>query len=84
MNAKKMSMLTLALFAAVAATTSGASAGGKRHFHGKHFHHNFHHHRGLRIVAGGGYGGCGFYRDMWHDTGLFRWKRRFYMCKGWW
>lgn len=86
MNVKKISVLTLALFSALAATAGGASAGGK-HFHGKHhFHHNFHRHHGFRVVigGGGGYGGCGFYRDMWEDTGSFKWKRRYYMCKGWW
>lgn len=84
MNVKKLSIATLALFSALAATAGGASAGGKHHhFHGKHFHHG----HGLRIViGGGGYGGggCGFYREMWEDTGSFKWKRRYYMCKGWW
>lgn len=87
MNVKKMSILTLALFSALAATAGGASAGGgKHHFNGKHFHQNFHRHHGVRIVigGGGGHGGCGFYRDMWHDTGSFKWKRRYYSCKGWW
>lgn len=83
MNVKKLSIATLALFSALAASAGGASAGGKHHhFHGKHFHHG----HGLRIViGGGGYGGgCGFYREMWEDTGSFKWKRRYYMCKGWW
>ena len=82
---KKLSIVTLALFSALAATAGGASAGGNHHFHGKHFHHKFHRHHGFHVVIGGGGGhGCGFYREMWEDTGSLKWKRRYFVCKGWW
>ena len=28
--------------------------------------------------------GCGFYKSQWHKTGFFHWKKKFYLCKGWW
>lgn len=65
---------------ALSAGTSEASAGGKH----LRFHkfHNFHHfdHRPVFIFGGG----CGYYRDMWYDTGRFFWKSKYYHCKGWW
>lgn len=84
-----MSILNVA-FAAVAgfAAMSGISAGDAeagfkhRHFHGFH-HHNFYR-RGIYLNVGPSYHDCGFYREMWEDTGLRRWKRRYYACKGWW
>ncbi len=28
--------------------------------------------------------GCGFYKWKWHETGFFYWKKKYYICKGWW
>ena len=28
--------------------------------------------------------GCGFYKWKWYETGYFYWKKRYYICKGWW
>jgi hypothetical protein len=72
----------------LAAGSSGANAGGKHFKHhgfGHHFHsfHHGHHHRpGFRIMLGGG--GCGYYYAKWMDTGSFHWKKRYYLCKGYW
>lgn len=90
-----MSHFTRALIAtallAAAGTTSNAVAGGHGRINvhvGKHFsgsfggHHHHRHHRHVFVNVGGG--GCGYYYDMWQDTGSYRWKKRYYQCKGWW
>lgn len=28
--------------------------------------------------------GCGFYKWKWHATRSFHWKKKFFLCKGWW
>lgn len=28
--------------------------------------------------------GCGFYKWKWHETGSFFWKKKYFICKGWW
>ncbi|MBU2582344.1 MAG: hypothetical protein KJ622_11565 [Alphaproteobacteria bacterium] len=28
--------------------------------------------------------GCGFYKWKWYQTGSFYWKKKYYLCKGWW
>lgn len=28
--------------------------------------------------------GCGFYKQKWHQTGFFFWKKKYFLCKGWW
>ncbi|KUO55419.1 MAG: hypothetical protein APF80_06560 [Alphaproteobacteria bacterium BRH_c36] len=28
--------------------------------------------------------GCGFYKWKWLHTGSFYWKKRYFICKGWW
>jgi hypothetical protein len=40
-------------------------------FHGDRFHGNRFH-------------GCGFYQWKWHATRSFFWKKKFFLCKGWW
>lgn len=76
MSIKSISIAAFSMFAVLAGAASSASA---------HGHHHFHRGFGIVITNGGyGGGGCGFYREMWEDTGLFKWKRRYYQCKGWW
>ena len=62
-------------FAAMAGAASNADAGGLK----RHFKHKFHHlhlrHR---------HDGCGFYKWKWHKTGLFYWKKKYFICRGWW
>ncbi len=36
------------------------------------------------FTSGPTYRDCSFYREMWEETGRFKWKRRYYECKGWW
>ncbi len=64
---------------AVSGATSAANAG---HRHNRHFFFGHHHHRHLHFVPV--YRDCSYYREMWEDTGSFYWKRKFYICKGWW
>lgn len=40
--------------------------------------HNFHKHS-----FGHGHG-CGYYKWKWHETGSFFWKKKYFICKGWW
>lgn len=28
--------------------------------------------------------GCGHYKWKWKHTGLFYWKKKYFICKGWW
>lgn len=75
-----MSFKSIAIAALALGTIAGGASAASAHGH-HHFRHGF----GI-VIGGGDYhgGGCGFYREMWEDTGLFKWKRRYYMCKGWW
>jgi|CXWK01.1.fsa_nt_gi hypothetical protein len=75
------STLAVAGLAVVAlSTVSGAANAGHRHH--RHFFFGHHNHHRLHIVPV--YRDCGFYREMWEDTGRFYWKRKYYICKGWW
>lgn len=80
MSTKTVVTAAAALISMLAVTAGSANAGG-RHFHGFHRHH---HHHGLHLRIGPVYRDCSFYREMWEDTGSFKWKRRYYQCKGWW
>lgn len=85
MSIKSLTIASLTLLASVAGIAGAAQAGGGHHGHGGHHgggHHNFHHH-GFKLVIGGNHGrDCSFYREMWEETGSFRWKRRYFACKG--
>lgn len=75
------STLAVAGLAAVAlSTASGAANAGHRHHRGFFFGPYDHH----RLYVGPVYRDCSFYREMWEDTGSFHWKRKYYICKGWW
>lgn len=76
----KTLVIATATTASVLAGAAGTANAGGRHFGG--FHH--HHHHGLFLRIGPTYRDCSFYREMWEDTGSLRWKRRYYLCKGWW
>ncbi|MCH9807902.1 MAG: hypothetical protein K0U74_09230 [Alphaproteobacteria bacterium] len=39
---------------------------------------------GFRFKRHKGFHGCGFYKWKWHQTGLFFWKKKYFICKGWW
>lgn len=77
--------LSVAAIAAATILTSGitpANAGGRHHgFHKFHHFNNFHHHPRIRLYVGGGGNGCGYYYDMWQDTGSLYWKRKFFRCR---
>ncbi len=60
--------------AAMAGGASDADAGGFK----RHFKHNFHH---LHLRH---HDGCGFYKWKWHKTGHLYWKKKYFICKGWW
>jgi hypothetical protein len=77
MSAKKYLIGTAVALSALAGTVGAASA-GHRHHHGFHKHHRFH------FYSGPVFRDCSFYREMWEDTGRFKWKRRYFECKGWW
>ncbi|MGE0056028.1 MAG: hypothetical protein AB7S74_17665 [Hyphomicrobium sp.] len=66
----------LALVGTLGVGAGSASAHGN--FHG------FHRPHGLFLRVGPPVRDCSFYREMWEDTGLLRWKRRYFMCRGWW
>lgn len=86
----KTTMIAAALTAALLAT-AGAAEAGKRHGHGFHgFHGHHHHHRRhfgfvytAPIYVGAAYEGCGYAYARWQSTGSFYWKKRYYICKGW-
>lgn len=80
MSKKSIIIAALALVGAAGAGAASASAHGH---HGHHFH-GFHHRHGLLLRVGPPVRDCSFYREMWQDTGLLRWKRRYFACKGWW
>lgn len=80
MSIKSMTIAAVSMLAVLGGAAGAANAGGSHHFGGHRFHNGF----GIIISNGGGGGGCGFYREMWEETGLFKWKRRYYECKGWW
>jgi hypothetical protein len=73
-------LASVAALAMVAAGSTSAFAGHNNGMGMKSFHHHHRHH--LQLYFGGG--GCGYYYDRWLDTGRFYWKRKFYICKGWW
>lgn len=70
-------LATATALAAVALSAAPASAHGSHHFFRNHHPH-------LYFYAGPPVRDCSFYREMWEDTGLLKWKRRYYACKGWW
>ncbi|MCV0371285.1 hypothetical protein [Filomicrobium sp.] len=82
----KTTVMALALTGSVAIAAlmggaTGAEAGGKhgfKHHLWKHNFHHFHHHNFHRPR------GCGFYKAKWYATGKFYWKKRYFICKGWW
>lgn len=85
----KTTVTALALSGTVAVMALGgigaAEAGGKKHFkfhHWNHHHHHHHHHR--PHYFGHDHHGCGFYKVRWHQTGKFYWKKKYFICKGWW
>jgi hypothetical protein len=73
--------MTKTLIAAAFAATTLAAISAPASAHEKH--HFFDHGPRLHLFIGGG-GGCGYYLDRWEDTGSFYWKRKYYICKGWW
>lgn len=79
-----LTALALTGTVAVAALMGGigdAEAGGKKHF--KHHHWNHHHHHRPHFFGHHRHG-CGFYKVRWHQTGKFYWKKKYFICKGWW
>lgn len=87
MSTKSLAFAAIAAVAAMSASVGTANAGHRgfsfHAHHGIHGHH-FRYRPRLYVHVGPSYGSCAFYREMWHDTGLFKWKRRYYSCKGWW
>lgn len=77
MQTKTLMFAAFAALTALAGSAGGAMA-GHRHFHG--FHHNPH----FFLRIGPPARDCRFYREMWEETGFFKWKKRYYICKGWW
>lgn len=77
-----MKMTTkLAASAAIVMTIAGStSAFAHGHRHG--FKFRFHHVPHARFLADSHR--CDVYYDRWMDTGRFYWKRKYYICKGWW
>lgn len=72
--------LSISAIAAAALALGGSSAANA---HGSHFH-GFYHHPGLFLRVGPPPRDCSFYREMWEDIGFYKWKRRYYECRGWW
>jgi hypothetical protein len=86
----KISYAIIATALMLASGSTGAMAGGKHfkhhgfgnNFHSFHHSHNRHHRPIIQLSIGGG--GCGYYYENWMDTGSRYWKRKYYLCKGWW
>ncbi len=70
------------VFAAAAALAAIAGAAGTANAHGHSS--GFHPHHRFYFYADPPVRDCSFYREMWEETGLFRWKKRYFVCKGWW
>ena len=76
---------------AVATTETSASVEqvkfrGNHKFGGfKKFGH-FKHHYYYKPYVYGHYAGpsCHYFKNKWHYTGSFHWKKKYYLCKGWW
>jgi hypothetical protein len=77
------STLAAAGLAVVALTGVAGAANAHGHGHGRH-HFFFGHSYGPRLYIGPTYRDCSYYREMWEDTGRLYWKRKYYVCKGWW
>lgn len=64
---------------AISGATGTANAGHRHH------HNSFgHRHHGLHLYIGQPHRDCSYYREMWEDTGRSYWKRKYFVCKGWW
>ena len=74
-----------ALFGAAGGASAHKSGGmsGSSHFMKSDHDHDFHHGPRFRLIVGPSYG-CGYYYEQWMDTGSYYWKRKYYVCKGWW
>ncbi|MGF1649330.1 MAG: hypothetical protein ACFCUN_02650 [Hyphomicrobiaceae bacterium] len=64
----------------------GHFRGGHRGGHHFKRHFGFYKHYGPRYYghAYKVYDSCGYARRKWTQTGSQSWKRRYYVCKGWW
>ncbi|MEL6299321.1 MAG: hypothetical protein AAFQ45_12200 [Pseudomonadota bacterium] len=89
-GAKAAAFKVAAPTAAPAAATQTApvqTVGFKRRRFGVHIHfgHGYRGHgyyRPYRYVPR--YRGCGWLKRRWHRTGRHYWKRRYFICRGWW
>lgn len=82
MTMKSLGIAAIAASAILSAGISPASAGGRHHgFHNFYHLNNFHHRPRIRLYVGGGGNSCGYYYDMWQDTGSKYWKRKFFRCR---
>jgi hypothetical protein len=72
--------------AAAAILMSAGSGGAMAHDHRLSFGISDHHYlyRPHLYLYSGLSDGCGYYYERWEDTGSFFWKRKYYICKGWW
>ncbi|MEL6873444.1 MAG: hypothetical protein AAFO62_11770 [Pseudomonadota bacterium] len=63
----------------------GKRRGFRFHVHigGPRYHHGYYH-RPYRYRYIPRYRGCGWMKRKWHRTGRHYWKRRYYICRGWW
>ncbi len=52
------------------------------HIGGPRFHHGYYRPYRYRYIPR--YRGCGWLKRKWHRSGRFYWKRRYYICRGWW
>ena len=69
--------LAFALAAGVG-TAQAHDKGGEKHME----KHDFDRHPHIQLFIGGG--GCGYYYERWEKTGSLFWKRKYFICKGWW
>jgi len=76
---KKIMGLAVASVALVSVMTP-AQAGGKGGFHfGHHWKHGH-----VQIHVWKPHRDCEWLYWKWKRTDRFKWKKRFYQCKGWW
>ena len=81
-----LKQLTAATLCAVAlaGATLPAQAGRGHHRHHHHHHHHGKHFLRFHVVPVYVAPSCGYYYAKWQYTGSHHWKKKYYICKGWW
>jgi hypothetical protein len=74
--------LTIAAAATGLLMAAGSGTADAHPRKGVIIYHDYHPHPRLFLYSS--VGGCGYYYERWEETGFFYWKKKYYICKGWW